>query len=517
MTKRAVIVGAGPGGLANAMLLAKAGLDVTVLEKRDRVGGRTSAITPTVDGVGQFRFDTGPTFFLYPRVLEEIFASCGYDLMTEVPMAKLDPQYRLTFGQGGQLDCTPDIDEMERQVAAMCPQDAGAFRRYMDDNRVKLAKFRPILENPFGSPKDLLSLDVLKAGPYVKPWKSLGQELSTYFSDPRLAIAFGFQAKYLGMSPFRCPSLFSILSFLEYEYGVFHPYGGCNRVMERMAELATEMGVRIQLEESVEEVELAGRKVSAYRTNKGVYPTDLSVINADFAHFMSERVPNKSRRRWSDTKLEKSKYSCSTFMMYLGVEGTYDLPHHWIHIAENYGENLKDIEDRHVLTWDDPSVYVQNACTTDRSLAPEGHSTLYVLVPVTNLQGDVDWSVETPRFREAAYRQLAKLGLSDLQDRVRYEKIITPADWRDDYNVYRGATFNLAHGLDQMLNFRPHNRFEDLDDVYLVGGGTHPGSGLPVIFESARISAKLIADDLGIEPPSVPSPATRLVSAMQGA
>lgn len=221
-SKKVIVIGAGPGGLAASMQLAKAGVDVTVLESMDRVGGRSSAIE--AEG---FRFDTGPTFFLYPRVLSEIFASVGRDLFQDVPMHRLDPQYRITFGTGGQLDCTPDIERMEQQIAKISPEDAGALRRYMDDNRVKLKRFRPILESPFNSPLDLLKPSLLAAASKVKPWKSLGQELESYFKDPRMVLAFSFQAKYLGMSPFKCPSLFSILSFLEYEHGVFHPYGGC--------------------------------------------------------------------------------------------------------------------------------------------------------------------------------------------------------------------------------------------------------------------------------------------------
>ncbi|MGB1927079.1 MAG: phytoene desaturase family protein, partial [Rubripirellula sp.] len=220
--KKIVVVGAGPGGLASAMQLAHAGCDVTVLERRDKVGGRTSAIEES-----GFRFDLGPTFFLYPRVLAEIFQSVGRDLFKEVPMTRLDPQYRLTFGAGGKLDCSPDMERMDEQIGKFSPSDVGALKRYLDDNRVKLAKFRPILESAFSSKLDLLNPSLLAAAPYLHPFRSLGGELERYFNDPRLVIAFAFQSKYLGMSPFQCPSLFSILSFLEYEYGVWHPTGGC--------------------------------------------------------------------------------------------------------------------------------------------------------------------------------------------------------------------------------------------------------------------------------------------------
>jgi phytoene desaturase len=186
-------------------------------------------------------------------------------------------------------------------------------------------------------------------------------------------------------------------------------------------------------------------------------------------------------------------------MMYLGIEGRYDdIPHHNIYLAEDYQQNLKDIEARHQLS-DDPSLYVQNACITDPSLAPKGMSTLYVLAPVTHQHPNVDWSKHKAAFRERVLRQLPRLGLHDIERRIRVEKVITPADWEQGCQIYRGATFNLAHNLGQMLHLRPRNRFEDVDGVYLTGGGTHPGSGLPVIFESARITARLLGQDIGIQ------------------
>ncbi|TWU47972.1 All-trans-zeta-carotene desaturase [Rubripirellula reticaptiva] len=491
--RKVVVVGAGPGGLATAMQLAHAGCDVTLLERADRVGGRTSAIE--ADG---FRFDIGPTFFLYPRVLAEIFQSVGRDLMEEIPMTRLDPQYRLTFAAGGQLDCTADMDEMDRQIAKISPADVGALRRYMDDNRVKLAKFRPILESPFNSVLDLMRPSLLAAAPHLHPLRSLGTELERYFLDPRLVIAFAFQAKYLGMSPYQCPSLFSILSFLEYEHGVWHPHGGCSRVSERMAEIAESMGVKIHLSEPVTSVEMQDRRVTALHTDQDRYDADAFVVNADFANWITTTIPNSFRKRWSDEKLAAKKYSCSTFMLYLGIDGVYEnLPHHNIHIAKDYARNLREIEVDHVLS-DDPSFYVQNASITDMSLAPPGQSALYVLVPVTHQHENVDWSLESDRFRNLTLDKLAAIGLDGIRDQIRFEHRITPDDWHNDYSIYKGATFNLAHNLGQMLHNRPHNRFEELDGVYLVGGGTHPGSGLPVIYESSRISSRLLLTDLRI-------------------
>jgi phytoene desaturase len=491
MSKEIIVIGAGPGGLAAAMLLAQQGRRVRILERMPRVGGRCSAIE--AEG---FRFDIGPTFFLYPRVLQEIFQSVGYDLFDEVPMTRLDPQYRVNFGVGGHIDATGDMEAMEHEITRLSPHDAGAFSRYMKANRQKLAKFRPILESPFLSRADLLRPSTLKAIPWLKPWHSVGSELERIFKDPRLAIAFSFQAKYLGMSPFQCPSLFTILAYLEYEYGVWHPTGGCSAVSERMAEIAQELGVEICLNESVEKLILSRRRVTGLVTSKQTYDCDAVVINSDFARTMKKLVPNHLRTHWNDQKIAKTKFSCSTFMMYLGVDGRYDTQHHTIHIADDYQANLDEIENQHVLSAD-PSFYVQNPCVTDSTMAPPGMSALYVLVPVSSQHPNIDWSIEKDRFRDHVIGRLAKIGIDNLQNRIRFEKVLTPDDWDTSFEVHNGATFNMAHNLGQMLHKRPHNRFEDLDGVYLVGGGTHPGSGLPVIYESARITSKLINQDLG--------------------
>lgn len=474
------------------MLLAKAGFEVTILEKQPRVGGRTSAI----EGDG-YRFDLGPTFFLYPQILDEIFEVVGRDLRREVPMQRLDPQYRLVFGAGGELLCTSDLDRMVAEIAKLAPADAPAFRRFMRDNRVKLEKFTPCLQSPYLGWTDLLDARLVSVLPHLKPWRSLHAELSSYFGDPRLQLAFTFQSKYLGMSPFQCPSLFSILSFLEYEHGIWHPIGGCNALTQGMARVARDLGVAIQLDEPVTEIQFEGRRACGVRTAKGNHQADAVVVNADFGHAMTSLVPNAFRRRWSDAVLAQKRYSCSTFMLYLGVEGRFDqLQHHNIYIAENYRQNLEEIESRHVLT-EDPSFYVEYPSRTDDTLAPPGHSALYVLVPVSHQHPNIKWKEERQRYRQVALKQLARLGLTDLERRIRFERIVTPEDWEGKMGIYRGATFNLAHNLGQMLHFRPRNRFEEFDRMYLVGGGTHPGSGLPVIFESARITTRLIQEDLG--------------------
>jgi len=496
MAKSIVIVGAGPGGLATSMLLAARGFKVRLIERQPYVGGRTS----TIEGEGGYKFDLGPTFFLYPRVLEEIYKEVGYDLRKEVDLRRLEPQYRILFGEGGHIDATPDVADMERQIASISPGDANGFNRFMTENRRKLESFRPILESPFESWGDLLRRQMLGLLPLLNPHQSLDSYLRRFFKDPRIRLAFCFQSKYLGMSPFRCPSLFSILSFLEYEYGVFHPIGGCASISNSMAKIARRLGVEIITGEPVKQLQFEGRKPTAVVTTKGIYEADAVVVNADFARAMTSLVPDELRRRWSNRKLQRKQFSCSTYMLYLGIEGEYDLPHHNIYISEDYEGNLNDIEKRHVLS-EDPSFYVQNACVTDPTLAPKGHSAMYLLVPVTHQTPNGDWRKEAEPFRKKVLKQVAKAGFEGLESRIRYQKMVTPQSWDQDYNIHLGATFNLAHNLNQMLHFRPRNRFEDLDGVYLVGGGTHPGSGLPVIFESARITSNLMCEDFDVSYP----------------
>lgn len=489
-----VIVGAGPGGLASAMLLARSGANVTVLEREAHVGGRTSAFT--ADG---FTFDMGPTFFLYPEILAEIFASCGRKLEDEVDLIRLDPMYDLVFESGGSVRATADIERLQAEVARFSEADAAKVPAFIEANRRKFEAFRPILQRPFIGLRGLLNADVLRAAHLVRPWASVDTDLKRWFENPHVRLAFSFQSKYLGMSPFKCPSLFTILSHVEYGYGVFHPRGGCGSISEAMARVATDMGVDIRLNEPVESIDFKGRRAVGARTAKGHYPADAMIINADFANAMQRLVPNRLRKHWNDKRIASRQYSCSTCMLYLGVRGRFDhLHHHTISLSEDYVGNIRDIEAHRAPA--DPTLYVQNASVTDPSLAPEGCSTFYVLAPVGNNEGGEDWATLAPRYRKLLLRRLSSLlGVDDIEDDIVFERMVTPADWENRYDIYRGATFNLAHNLGQMLNWRPQNRFQDLDRVYLTGGGTHPGSGLPTIFESARIASRLLARDIDLD------------------
>ena len=505
MKDNITIVGAGPGGLASAILMASSGARVTLVEARERVGGRTAS--HLADG---YRFDTGPTFFLYPEVLESIFEAAGRKLRDEIELLPVDPLYRLHFGDGRTLDATDDIAELSRRVAELSPVDAEAVPRFFSDNDDKLEAFLPFLQKAFLSGKDLLDPKLIALLPTLAPWRQLDKELERYFVDPRVRMMFSFQALYLGMTPQTCPSLFSILPLIEYRYGVWHPRGGCGAVMDTMARVATEMGVDIRLDSPVRGLHFDGRRVTGVETDDERIDADAVIVNADFADAMKRLVPARLRKTWSDRRIERQRYSCSTFMLYLGLEGRFDeQPHHTVYMPKDYRRHLDDIDAAADMT-PDPAFYAQNASVTDDTLAPAGHSTLYMLMPVAHQKdaSRIDWAKEAPVYRRLAMKQLAKVGFDDVERRIRYERHLTPTQWRDDYRIHRGATFNMAHNFGQMLHRRPKNRFEDLDGVYLVGGGTHPGSGLPTIFESAKISTALLCDELGLSAPAVPSVAT---------
>lgn len=487
--KTAAIIGAGPGGLAAGMLLASQGYKVRVYEKQSQIGGRTSRFT-----IGEYHFDRGATFLMMPSLLEELFQAAGRQLSYYVNLVELDPMYRLQFGELA-FEATRDREKMVDQIERFFPGNGNGYLRFLKEEGAKFDVVKPLLQRPFGKATDLLSGDVFAALPKLNAMDNVYNRLSRYFNDERLISAFTFQAKYLGMSPWHCPGTFTILSYLEHKYGLHHPIGGVNRICHAMAEVIGEYGGEINLNTGVKRVLTQGGKAVGVQLENGeTEHADHVVINADFAAAMNALFEPGQLKKYTPEKLASKKYSCSAFMLYLGVDRKIDMPHHTILFADDYRRNADEITRSKVLS-KDASIYVHNPRATDPTLAPPGKSALYVLMPVPNLTASIDWEREEDRVREYVLDRLERdPSIGPLRNHIEVSSTLTPLGWRDEHGVYNGATFNLSHSLDQMLYFRPHNKFQEMDNCWLVGGGTHPGSGLPTIFESARISARLILE-----------------------
>jgi phytoene desaturase len=491
--KHIIIVGAGPGGLTAAMLLAHRGFKVTVLEQESVVGGRNKSIV--MDG---YSFDTGPTFLMMSFILKEMFEAVGERMEDHLELIRLEPMYRLSFN-GLVTEPTTDKNRMREQLARLFPGDEKGLDLFHKKEKVRYDKMYPCLQKPYGKISDLFSKPLLRALPYLDLTRTLFDSLGSYFKDERCKISFTFQAKYLGMSPWECPAAFTIIPYIEHEFGIFHVKGGLSRISDAMAVLATKRGCEIRLNTKAEKIRTVKGKAAGVVLEDGkTLDADAVVVNADFGHAANTLFEKGQLRRWSPDKLKRKHFSCSTFMLYLGIDKLYDEPFHHIIFAKDYRANINDITQRKILS-EDMSVYVRNASRLDPKLAPKGHSALYVLVPVPNNSSHIAWDGKlTGEFREKVLNRIvSNTGMKDLRQHIVKEQVITPSDWEQKHNVHLGATFNLGHQVSQMLYFRPHNRFEDCKNCYLVGGGTHPGSGLPTIYESARISAALIQEDLG--------------------
>jgi phytoene desaturase len=486
--KHIAIIGAGPGGLTAGMILAKRGYKVSIFERETTVGGRNASIC-----MNGYTFDTGPTFLMMGFVLREMFAEAGRSIDDYCKLVPLDPMYKLSFTDI-EVFPTTNRASMKEQIAKLFPGNEDGVDRFDKNEKIRYDKMYPCLKKDYSTFKEMFCAPLLKALPHLSLGRTLMGVLGNYFTPEKLQICFTFQAKYIGMSPWECPAAFAIMPYIEHSLGIDHVIGGLSRISLAMAEVVREHGGEINCGALVKRVRVAGRNATGIELASGdTVSADAVIINADFGHAMSTLFGPGIIRKWAPKKLLGKKYSCSTFMLYLGVDKIYDEPHHNIIFANDYAENVKDIIVRARVS-DDMSVYVRNASRNDDTIAPQGHSAIYVLVPTPNMKSNVSWDqAMTKAYRDkVVQRIMERTSMQDLDKHITCEKIITPMQWQDEHNLFLGATFNLGHTLTQMLYLRPRNKFEEVGHCYLVGGGTHPGSGLPTIYESARISANLI-------------------------
>ena len=505
---RVGIVGAGPGGLAAGCLLQARGFAVEIFEALDKPGGRNGELE--VDG---FKFDIGPTFFLMPDILKGIFDSCGSNMESYVDLKEVDPFYVLKYEDGSELRPCFKAEETAKEISKFSRHDAIRFLNFKRAQKKKFQAIFPSLQKAFHGPADLLDREVFRALPFLN-LGSVYDELAGSFEDERVRLAFTFQAKYLGMSPFECPSLFSILSHIEHDQGVWHPIGGCNKITLGLSRLFEDLGGTLHLSCPVKKVITDQRTVRGVETASGAECYfDEVIMNADFAYGMENLFSASSRKSYNDEKISKLRLSCSTFMLYLGLDKVLDWDHHSIFFAQNYRKNVRELSEGTLST--DFSFYVHNPSRMDPTRAPSGKSALYVLVPVPNLRGEIDWKREKEPFRKRIYAEIQKRTGCDLEKHILSEKIVSPLEWEKDFRVYKGAVFSLAHNLEQMLFMRPRNKFQDFNNLYLVGGGTHPGSGLPTILQSAIISADLLTKKYAVKAASPAKLNHKIYSAMK--
>ena len=489
--KKIAIVGAGPGGLTAGMLLASQGYQVEIFEKGDCVGGRNMNID-----INGYHFDAGPTFLLMKFVLDEMFKKAGRNSEDYLKFTKLDPMYILNF-DSKKLDVSSDHQKMYEEIKNKFPGQEEGYKKFLESEKKKYEYMYPCLTMDYSSVFSLMSHKTFKALPHIDLGKNIMDVTSKYFSDELLKLSFTFQSKYLGMSPWKCPGAFTILAYMEHQEGIYHVEGGLSNISEAMAKVIKEHGGKIHLSTPIKKVKTENGIACGVVLESGEeVNADAVFLNADFGYAATHLFDEGVLKKYTKKKVESMDYSCSTFMLYLGIDKVYDEPHHQIVFAKDYKANLQNIFETGLVS-DDISLYIRNASVLDKTIAPEGHSSLYVLVPVSNLKKNINWDKETDTLREKVLKIIAeRTSMKDLKDHITVEKIITPQDWQQDFNVFLGATFNIAHKLTQMLHLRPHNRFEDVKNCYLVGGGTHPGSGLPTIYESARISVDLLNEDL---------------------
>jgi phytoene desaturase len=485
----AVVIGSGFGGLAAAVRLGARGWRVTVLERLDAPGGRASVHRQ--DG---YTFDAGPTIITAPFLFEELWALAGRRFAADVNLVPVDPYYRLAFHDGSTLDVSGDAAGMRAQVARLAPADVDGYERFMRlSESIYRVGFEQLGHVPFGSWRDMAR--IAPAMLKLRSYRTIHGLVAQHVRDPRLRIALSFHPLFVGGNPFEVTSIYGLIAHLERAHGVHFAMGGTGALVDGLVRLIEGQGNAVRCEAEVAAITTAGRRATGVRLASGeTIPADIVVSNADTAWTYRKLVPAALRRRWTDARLDRARYSMGLFVWYFGTRGRYEaVPHHTILLGPRYRGLLDDIFRRKVLA-EDFSLYLHRPTATDRSLAPEGCDAFYVLSPVPHLGGGIDWKREAEPYRRRIEVALERTLLPGLASRIATSRVTTPLDFRDRYLAWQGAAFGMEPVLAQSAYFRPHNASEDVEGLYLVGAGTHPGAGVPGVLSSARVLDTVVPD-----------------------
>jgi phytoene desaturase len=489
----AVVIGAGFGGLAAAVRLGARGYRVTVVDRLDRPGGRARIFE-----ANGHTFDAGPTVITAPFLFEELWQLAGRNLADDVQLVPVTPFYRIRFDDGDVFDYTGDAEAMRAEIARFSPADVAGYERFLAKSEsIFEVGFTELAHVPFGRPHNMARIAPAMAA--LESYRTVYGLVAKYIRDERLRQVFSFHPLLVGGNPFSTTSIYTLIAFLERKWGVWYAMGGTGSLVRGLVGLVERLGGTVRLGETVEEITVDASerrpRATGIRLASGEsIPADVVVSNADAGWTYRHLVRPEYRRRWTDRRVERSKFSMSLFVWYFGTDRVYDdVAHHTILLGPRYRGLLDDIFHHKVLA-EDFSLYLHRPTATDPAMAPAGRDTFYVLSPVPHLESGTDWSAETERYRQGIERALEATVLPGLSRHLTASITLTPQGFLDDYLSLKGSAFSLEPVLTQSAYFRPHNVSEDIEGLYLVGAGTHPGAGMPGVLSSARVLDSVVPD-----------------------
>ena len=489
MEQPIIIIGGGLGGLATAIHLARAGRRVLLLEKNERVGGKLNIVSEC-----GYTFDTGPSLLTMPWVLRELFATAGAHLEDSLELIPVEPTCRYTWPDGMRFDASQTLPLLLEQIGRLDTRDVDGFLRFMAYTaRIYNAVAEPFLLNPFDGLRDFATPALLRDSWKIDPLRTVDQAVRAFFHSPYLRQVFNRYATYNGSSPYRAPATFNLIAYVELAEGGWYLRGGMYTLARALVGLAQRLGVEIRTSSPVARIMVRdGAARGVVLAGGETIAASRVVVNADPRYTYEQLIPGESRIA---ARLARLEPSCSGFILLLGVDRIYpQLAHHNIFFAHDYPGEFAAIFDRKVPA-PDPTVYVCTTAVTDPQHAPPGHSNLFVLVNAPALSARTNWEREAAGYRDTVVRKLERMGLAGLEQHITYERIITPDDLQTRYNAIGGAIYGLASNHPFTAFLRPPLRARTLRQLYFVGGGTHPGGGIPLVLLSGRAVAQRVLAD----------------------